>query len=318
MRGSRILLWFLGLGVLVFALAQTIRPSLGKPAGPQAEIAAPPEVRAVLERRCYACHSDSPRLAWFDQIEPAYWMVAKDVREARQHLNFSELGNKPAAAQRATLFEAVNMVQLGAMPLPSYLAVHRDAGVTPDELAVLKNYLAPFAPATGASPVVPPPAASGTPAQTLQAEVTPAGPSPNGVPYLNGWKDWQLISTTDRGDNKTLRIITGNDVAIKALAQQQTHPWPDGTAFAKIAVQAVDDGQGHITAGKFVQVEFMEKDAQKYGATEGWGFARWRGNDLKPYGEGAHFDRECTSCHEPMRDHDYVYTLPIVREGGAQ
>jgi len=33
--------------------------------------------------------------------------------------------------------------------------------------------------------------------------------------------------------------------------------------------------------------------------------------DLKPYGEDARFVNECTSCHQPMRGNDYVYTLPI-------
>lgn len=295
-----------------FLVAQAIRPSLGRPSGPQAEIAAPPEVRSILQRRCYACHSDTPQLAWFDHIAPAYWLVAKDVRSARQHLNFSEIGAKPAAAQRATLFEAVNMIQLGAMPLPSYLAVHRDAGVTPEELATLKTYLAPFAPAAAATAV--PPATPGQPTPTG----APAGPSPNGVPFPADYKSWKIVSTTDRGDNHTLRLITGNDIAVKAIAAGNIHPWPDGAAFAKIAVQAVDDGKGNITSGNFVQVEFMEKDATKYKATEGWGFARWRGNDLKPYGKGAHFDSECTGCHAPMQDHDFVYTLPLPRTGGAQ
>ena len=326
-RGKEFFAWLVVAAVLAFGMAQTVRPALiepsgagpsgGSPSGPQTEIAAPPQVRAVLERRCYACHSNSPRLAWFDEIEPAYWFVAQDVREARAHLNFSELGNKPAAAQRAELFEAVNMVQLGAMPLPSYLAVHRDARVTPEELAILKNYLAPFAPATAPTPT--PAATPTTPQLSPQhAAVTPAGPSPNGVPYLSGWQDWQLVSTTDRGDNHTLRIITGNDVAIKAIAGHHTSPWPDGAAFAKIAVAAIDDGKGSITSGPFIQVEFMEKDATKYAATEGWGFARWRGADLKPYGSGPHFDSECTGCHAPMRHNDYVYTMPIARDGGAQ
>jgi hypothetical protein len=83
-------------------------------------------------------------------------------------------------------------------------------------------------------------------------------------------------------------------------------------------VQAVDDGRGHITSGNFIQVEFMEKDAVKYKSTQGWGYARFRGNDLKPYGANAHFDAECTGCHAPMHDHDYVYTLPLPRAGGAQ
>jgi Cytochrome P460 len=69
---------------------------------------------------------------------------------------------------------------------------------------------------------------------------------------------------------------------------------------------------GLIHPGKFVQVELMVKDARGYKATDGWGWGRWCGLALKPYGENAHFVDECTGCHMPMHDNDYVYTLPIT------
>ena len=63
---------------------------------------------------------------------------------------------------------------------------------------------------------------------------------------------------------------------------------------------------------KFVQVELMIKDAKKYASTEGWGWGRWRGPTLTPYGKDAHFVTECTSCHQPVKGNDYVYTQPIT------
>ena len=297
----------------MFGIAQAVRPALVTSVGPKAEIAAPSDVREILQRRCEPCHSDEPQLAWFDQIAPAYWLVAHDVRTARSRLNFSELGTKPVAVQRAELFEAVNMIQLGAMPLPRYRTAHPGSDVTEDELAVLKDYLRPFNPdglgaMTAAAPVVAAVANDGV-------RKGAASVSLNGVPYFQDYRDWKVLSTTDRGDNKTMRIITGNDVAIRAVEQRKTDPWPDNSVFAKITMASVDDGQGHVSAGKFVQVEFMVKDAKKYAATQGWGYARYKGDDLKPYGADAHFDRECTGCHEPMRDNDYVYTMPIARSG---
>jgi Haem-binding domain/Cytochrome P460 len=287
---------------VVFGLLQFVRPSIpSKPA--TAEVEAPPEVRRVLERSCYSCHSDEVRLAWFDQVVPAYWLVRQDVLTARRHLNFSTLGAKPAAAQRAALFEAVNMIQLGAMPLPQFLALHPEAKVTPEDLAVLKNYLAPWGmlPAQAATMEAPTTAVH---PETVQAE-------PNGLAFDPSFVTWKPISTTDRGDNNTFRIILGNDVAVQAIASGNLKPWPDGARMAKIAWQQELGADGLLHPGAFVQVELMVKDHARYKDTEGWGWGRWRGLDLKPYGKDAGFVEECTSCHEPMRGNDYVYTLPM-------
>ncbi len=59
----------------------------------------------------------------------------------------------------------------------------------------------------------------------------------------------------------------------------------------------------------------MVKNAREYKDTEGWGWARWRGLDLKPYGNDARFVNECTGCHQPLRGNDYVYTMPITVAG---
>jgi hypothetical protein len=100
------------IGILAFAVLQFVRPSIPVRRG-TAELQVPPAVKSILEKDCYSCHSSQRRLAWFDQIVPAYWLVRYDVLAARQRLNFSTLGSKPAAAQKATLFEAVNMIPLG-------------------------------------------------------------------------------------------------------------------------------------------------------------------------------------------------------------
>src|SRR5277367_2210963 len=132
-------------GVATFALLQAVRPAI--PARQAvAEVQTPSDVRNILDKDCYSCHSDERRLSWFDRIVPAYWLVRHDILTAREHLNFSSLGAKPVAAQKATLYEAVNMVQLGAMPLPQFLRLHPGAKVTRQELNTLKAYLAPWTP----------------------------------------------------------------------------------------------------------------------------------------------------------------------------
>jgi Haem-binding domain/Cytochrome P460 len=292
---------------LLFLLAQLYRPKIDHPPV-TAEIEAPPEVKQILRNSCYNCHSNETRLSWFDQPAPAYWVVARDVRLARSRLNFSEIGKQPPAKQRAMLFEAVNMIQLGAMPLPSYRRVHPGATVTAAQLETLKAYLNPFAMqvAPAITDAVPTPVATGSTA-------TKAAPELNGLPFFPDYKSWRAISTTDRGDNHTMRVILGNDIAVSAIASKQIQPWPDGAAFAKVAWQAVPDGRGVLRPGKFLQVEFMVKGKAKYASTLGWGFGRWLGPELKPYGTNAHFASECVGCHTPVRDNDFVYTMPLLR-----
>ena len=305
------------LGVVFLAL-QFIRPELTNPPV-TADLQAPPEVKQILRNSCYSCHSNETKLPLFDKVVPAYWMVAGDVKEARQHLNFSEIGKLPAAQQKAFLFEAVNMIQVGAMPLPAYLRVHPHAAVTPEQLAVLRNYLSTLTPVPDAAKAAEATSAAdaeyGKWIATSQTAMD-VKPEFNGVAFHPGYKNWKAISSTDRVDNYTMRVIFGNDVAVKAIADGHINPWPDGSSFAKVAwLQSQPDDQGVVKTGAFVQVEFMTKDAAKYASTEGWGFGRWRGTDLKPYGKDAGFQNECTGCHAPMAKNDYVYTMPF---GGQQ
>ncbi len=277
-----------------------------------AELQAPTEVKQILKTACYSCHSNETKLAWFDEIVPAYWLVARDVRTARSHLNFSELGGQAAAKQKATLFEALNQIQLGAMPLPSYRRVHPESVVTSEQLAVLRKYLTSLTPAkTAAEPDL-----TVADQQYTQWIATGGGTprpqaAPNGIEFPADYKTWRTISSTDRVDNETMRVILGNGTAIRAIADNHINPWPDGTILAKVAWWKSQDGQGFVRTGAFQQVEFMIRDSRKYASTKGWGWARWRGTDLKPYGQGASFTDECVGCHAPVSSNDYVYTAPI-------
>lgn len=306
-------------GAVVFGALQLVRPEIpAKPA--TAEIQATPQIRRILETHCYSCHSDQRRLSWFDQIVPGYWLVRHDILTARAHVNFSTLDSKPAAAQKATLYEAVNMIQLGAMPLPSSLRLHPGARVTPGEIATLKAYLAPWTPvpnpiavtqrgAGGKTDAVP----AAVPEQASRPiSLASVPPEWNGFPFDPSFEQWRPLSTTDRGDNNTFRFILGNDVAVEAARAGNISPWPDGARFAKVAWQQERGADGLLHPGKFVQVELMLKNAATYRNTEGWGWGRWRGLDLKPYGSNAQFVDECTGCHLPMRGDDYVYTLPMT------
>jgi hypothetical protein len=295
---------------IAFAGIQFIRPALPNPPV-TADLQVPAEVKQILTTSCYNCHSNQTVLSWFDQPTPAYWLVVRDVRKGRAHLNFSEIGKLPAAQQQGILFEAVSQIELGAMPLPAYKQIHPESVITGEQLAVLKNYLTP--PAQQAATAAEIGVADAQYDQWIQSgSVAPiVAPAPNGIAFLPEYKDWKAISSTDRFDNRTMRVILGNDVAVQAIANNHINPWPDGTVFAKVAWFQQPDEKGLVRTGAFFQVEMMIRDSQKYAGTKGWGWARWRGADLKPYGKDAAFTNECVGCHNPVAQTDYVFTSPI-------
>jgi hypothetical protein len=139
-------------------------------------------------------------------------------------------------------------------------------------------------------------------------------PAPNGIEIPKDYKNWQLISSSHREDNKTLRVILGNDIAVKAARENKTNPYPEGAILGKLVWKESrhSNWEKAIVPSEFVHVEFMFKDSEKYNQTGGWGFARWKGTELKPYGENANFVQECFGCHTPVKENDYVFTHPSV------
>jgi hypothetical protein len=274
------------------------------------DLEAPQDVKAIFMRACYDCHSNATNIRWYDKIQPVYWQVAADVREGRKGLNFSHWDQLAPGDRKAKLWEAVNQIEAGAMPISSYQIVHPESKVSKQELSKLKAYL------LGQVHSMPNDTAKlhyrdkqlGTINNEKQNDLPV---SLNGITYIPDYKNWQVISTSDRFDNGTIRVIYGNSVAVNAVKHGKNNPWPDGAIFAKAAWDKLDDGNGHVTAGAFKQVEFMIKDAKKYKATNGWGFARFKTPKLTPYGKTAMFTTECINCHKPMKDNDLVFTFPI-------
>lgn len=133
--------------------------------------------------------------------------------------------------------------------------------------------------------------------------------APNGIPLYQDYRSWEAVAPSYREDKQHIRIILGNPVAIKAM-KEKIRPFPDGTVLAKIAWTTRKHPKFPVATepASFVQVEFMVKDAVRYKATGGWGFARFVGSDYKPYGGDAGFVQECFACHQPVKDNDFVFT----------
>lgn len=133
--------------------------------------------------------------------------------------------------------------------------------------------------------------------------------APNGIALITGYRSWEAIAPSYREDKNHIRIILGNAIAIKAM-KEKTRPFPDGSIMAKVAWNTTKHPKFPVATipDTFSQVEFMIKDSTKYKETGGWGFARFVGNDLKPYGKDSGFVQECFGCHQPVKGNDFVFT----------
>jgi Haem-binding domain/Cytochrome P460 len=278
-----------------------------------AYIQAPDSIQRILIRSCYNCHSNITQLSWYDKIAPASWLVQDHVREGRKMVNFSEWDSLAADQQKGALFESLNQMQFQIMPLKQYTFVHPSAKLNPDEINVFRRYVGSLV-----TPLLP-----DTTKMRLWKEqyalwisgnprVKETKLSPNGIMYNPDYKNWVAISSTERFDNGTIRVIVGNDVAVNAAKEGHVNPWPDGTMIVKILWISVIDFAGTIHPGALRQLDFMIKDEKKFAETAGWGFTRWVGGlELKPYGKNALFASECVRCHQSMQKNDFVFTEPI-------
>ena len=82
----------LGKAALVFvglvAAAQLVPVERTNPSV-TSDVPAPPEVKALLRRACYNCHSHETVWPWYSAVAPVSWLVGHDVQEGRDELDFS-------------------------------------------------------------------------------------------------------------------------------------------------------------------------------------------------------------------------------------
>lgn len=292
----------------IFGILQLFnKPIEGKSVSKKIE--APREVLAILENSCFACHSNEQKLSWYDKIAPISWSVDKDVKRAREVLNFSEWTDSPSE-HKGRMYAILNMMQSGKMPLHEYTLLHPSAKITPENIETIKKYTLSL---SGVAPTKNKVKDIHQNTETSE-KITPSKfpVSPNGIQYTDEYKNWKVISMSTLFDN-SIRVIYGNDIAVKAIETENFHPWPDGSVVVKSVWKQENSANGEIRAGDFVNAQFMVKDSKKYTDTEGWGFAKFSGNDLHPTGKTASFAKEsCIACHRQLAEKTgYLFDVPM-------
>lgn len=85
------------------------------------------DVAAMLRKSCYSCHSNETVYPWYSFVAPSSWLVAKDVREGRKELNFSEWQDYDMFDKLEKLDDIAIEVGEGTMPLGIYTLIHTSA-----------------------------------------------------------------------------------------------------------------------------------------------------------------------------------------------
>ena len=105
------------------------------------DIPAPPEIKSLLRNACYDCHSHETVWPWYSRVAPASWLVASDVKEGREHLNFSTWSDYKPAQQGVLLEDAAEQVQEGEMPPLPYTWMHPKARLTDAQMEQLTAWM---------------------------------------------------------------------------------------------------------------------------------------------------------------------------------
>lgn len=108
-----LLIMFLGIQLIPYGREHSNPPITKEPAWDT------PQTRELAKAACFDCHSNETRWPWYSYVAPVSWLVARDVEEGREHLNFSEWDRPQHDAE-----EAAEELLEGEMPLWFYPLLH--------------------------------------------------------------------------------------------------------------------------------------------------------------------------------------------------
>jgi hypothetical protein len=139
----------LGVFVALIVLAQFIPVDRSAPPS-GSEVPATPEVRAILKKACYDCHSNETVWPWYSKIAPVSWLIARDVHIGREEMNYTAWNRLSPKKQAKRFKQSWTLVEEGEMPMTIYLPLHPEARLTDAEKALIKEWALSMAKATAA------------------------------------------------------------------------------------------------------------------------------------------------------------------------
>jgi hypothetical protein len=139
--GNRVFKRLIVVGLVIFVVIQFVGPARSNPATNPARavtkhVTVPSDVKTILDRACWNCHSNQTRWPWYSYVAPVSWNVIAHVNDGRGSMNLTAWPEGPEEA--AEILDAVcDEVKKGHMPLPQYVWMHPEARLSDADRARL-------------------------------------------------------------------------------------------------------------------------------------------------------------------------------------
>lgn len=101
----------------------------------------PNNVQNLLKNSCYDCHGNNTNYPWYNNIQPASWLLENHIKEGKKELNFSEFGTYSKRRQKSKLKSIVNQIKEDEMPLWTYTLIHGNAKLSEDDKNLMVAWL---------------------------------------------------------------------------------------------------------------------------------------------------------------------------------
>ncbi len=101
----------------------------------------PKRVQSMLKASCYDCHSNRTVYPWYSRVQPIRLFLEKHIDEGKAELNFDEFGSYSKRRQKNKLKSIIRQIENDEMPLKSYLILHSEAKLSPEERNAIKIWV---------------------------------------------------------------------------------------------------------------------------------------------------------------------------------
>ena len=97
-------------------------------------------IKDILRRSCYDCHSNETKWPWYSYIAPISWSIFDHVKHGRRAVNFNEWENY-TKDKKLKIKKSIFRTVRNAMPLSQYTFIHTDAKLNKKDIKDIQNWV---------------------------------------------------------------------------------------------------------------------------------------------------------------------------------